>query len=51
METLPVDQWSQLPERFADNEQLKALSFSEVYVTGSSGDGSGWAKDICLKIN
>lgn len=50
METLPVDQWSQLPERFADNEQLKALSFSEVYVTGSSGDGSGWAKDICLKI-
>lgn len=50
LETLPVDRWSQLPERFADNEQLKALSFSEVYVTGSSGDGSGWAKDICLKI-
>ncbi len=50
MVTLPVDRWSQLPERFADNEQLKALLFSEVYVTGSSSDGSGCAKDICLKI-
>jgi len=50
LETLPCSIWSEFPRRFVHNVELKSLYFSEVYVTGIRGDGSGQVRDICLKI-
>ncbi len=43
LETLPADRWSYFRAPLA--EKVKDLAFSEVYVTGRSGD-----RDICLRI-
>ena len=43
LETLPADRWGNFQAPLA--EKVKELAFSEVYVTGRSGD-----RDICLRI-
>ena len=43
LETLPADRWGNFQASLT--EKVKELAFSEVYVTGRSGD-----RDICLRI-
>ncbi len=45
MHALPKVRWLCLPKRLADNATVKALKFSEVYVTGICGES-----DLILKI-